>query len=241
MRAERRELVLGGRQFGYELRRSARRTFALLVDGEGVRVNAPLCAPLGDIEGFVLQHQAWLLKRVEQHAQRVKHTEFEPADGAVLPLLGETCRVRLVERQRGVRWTVDPDGAEVVCVQAGDDTRQRLVRALKARALVWFTGRVEEYCARLGVPPPDVRLSSARTRWGSCSRKSGIRLNWRLIHLRPALADYVVAHEVAHLLEMNHSPRFWSCVELLCPDWRALRGELREAGERLPRIEPGPR
>src|SRR5690554_2723692 len=80
--------------------------------------------------------------------------------------------------------------------------------------------RVVEYCRRLGCAPVPVRLTSARTRWGSCSARSGIRLHWRLIHVAPGLLDYVVAHEVAHLAEMNHSPRFWRIVEALYPDWR---------------------
>jgi predicted metal-dependent hydrolase len=84
-----------------------------------------------------------------------------------------------------------------------------------------------------------VRLSSARTRWGSCSARSGIRLHWRLIHCPPALIDYVVAHEVAHLVEMNHSPRFWAVVGSLYPDWSAARLRLHEAARTLPLIEAG--
>ena len=83
---------------------------------------------------------------------------------------------------------------------------------------------------------PAVRLSNARTRWGSCSSRSGIRLHWRLVHLSPALIDYVVAHEVAHLVEMNHSPRFWAVVERLYPDWREARAALRRAAATLPVI-----
>lgn len=112
-----------------------------------------------------------------------------------------------------------------------------LRRALQARALDWHCERVQALCARLGRPPPPVRLTNARTRWGSCSSRSGIRLHWRLLHLPPALIDYVVAHEVAHLVEMNHSPRFWAVVETLCPDWRRARRQLRAAGQALPLIQ----
>jgi predicted metal-dependent hydrolase len=112
-----------------------------------------------------------------------------------------------------------------------------LVHALKLRALPWFRGRVEDYCQRLALAAPAVRLSSARTRWGSCSTTSGIRLHWRLIHLPAALIDYVAAHEVAHLVEMNHSPRFWNVVGRLYPDWRAARQALREAAPMLPVID----
>jgi len=86
------------------------------------------------------------------------------------------------------------------------------------------------------LPVPPVRLSNARTRWGSCSSLSGIRLHWRLVHLPPELIDYVVAHEVAHLREMNHSPRFWAVVESVCPAWRTGRARLRQAAASLPVI-----
>ena len=201
-----------------------------------MRVNAPATAPLREVESFVRQHEAWLLERMERHAQLARVVRFEAVDGAVLPLLGEPCRLRLVERVRGVEWSGDVDGMALLKLPSSGDVAKRLVTALKARALARFAGRVEEYCLRLGVAVPAVRLSSARTRWGSCSSASGIRLHWRLIHLRPDLSDYVVAHEVAHLLEMNHSPRFWSVVEVLCPQWRTLRAELHHAGRVLPLI-----
>jgi predicted metal-dependent hydrolase len=236
---ESRCIALDGRELGYLLRRSQRRTFSLHVDERGVRVNAPAAAALREIEGFVRQHEAWLLERLERHAQLARVVGFEPADGAVLPLLGEPCRLRLVERARRVEWSADVDGVVLLKLPSSGDVARRLVTALKARALARFAGRVEEYCLRLGVPVPAVRLSSARTRWGSCSTASGIRLHWRLIHLRPELSDYVVAHEVAHLVEMNHSPRFWSVVQALCPHWRALRAELRESGHKLPVIASG--
>lgn len=236
---ESRCIALEGRELDYLLRRSHRRTFSLHVDERGVRVNAPVAAPLGEIEGFMRQHEAWLVERLERHAQLAHRVRFEPVDGATLPVLGRPCRLRLVAGVRRSEWSGDVDGAELLKLPSSGDVPKRLVAALKARAMTRFTGRVEEYCLRLGVPMPAVRVSSARTRWGSCSSSSGIRLHWRLIHLRPELSDYVVAHEVAHLVEMNHSPRFWSVVQALCPGWRMLRAELREAGRELPVIDTG--
>ncbi|NCV71165.1 MAG: M48 family peptidase, partial [Betaproteobacteria bacterium] len=75
--------------------------------------------------------------------------------------------------------------------------------------------------------PARWQLSSARTRWGSCNAKSVIRLNWRLIHKDPMLIDYVVVHELAHLKELNHSPRFWAIVESVLPDYRERKRLLR--------------
>ena len=97
---------------------------------------------------------------------------------------------------------------------------------LKEQALALVAARVPAYASRVGRADPDVRLSNARSEWGSCNARGVIRLNWRLVQLPPALADYVVAHEVAHIVELNHSARFWSLVETLLPGHAALRRQL---------------
>lgn len=221
-----------GTRVALTLRRSSRRSFALQVDHRGARVAAPLQASLHDIDRFVRNHGQWLLDRLRARAAAAPQP-FDVADGALLPMLGRSLRLRVVEGRRA-QWRLAGDGVEELALPAASDLTRSLVRALQLRALAWYRNRVEEYCLRIGRPVPSVRLSSARTRWGSCSSASGIRLHWRLIHLPPALIDYVVAHEVAHLVEMNHSPRFWAVVERLYPDWRAARTELRAAGGRLP-------
>jgi predicted metal-dependent hydrolase len=109
-----------------------------------------------------------------------------------------------------------------------------LEKALREKARLVFTERLARYAPQLGVAMPPLRLSAARTRWGSCSHHGGIALNWRLILMPLPVVDYVVSHELAHLREMNHSPRFWSVVEQLCPDWRARRLELRELARQIP-------
>lgn len=236
---EHRSIGLEGREVAYLLRRSARRTLALQLDSNGVRVSVPASAAVADVERFIRSHARWLLERLDA-APRLAPTHIEITDGCMLPLLGGEFRVRTDAGVCRPVWRCDGDGVEVLCLAAGRDPAEQLVRALRARALTWFGGRVEEFCHRLGRALPAVRLSSARTRWGSCSSRSGIRLHWRLIHLRPGLIDYVVAHEVAHLVEMNHSPAFWRVVEALYPDWRTARVALRSAGRDLPLFGVGP-
>lgn len=98
------------------------------------------------------------------------------------------------------------------------------------QAVTCFNKRVEWYANMLGVPAPSVRLSRAKTRWGSCNSHGVIRLNWRLIQMPIHLVDYVVAHELAHLIEMNHSPVFWHLVKSIFPDYQAARLELKTFG-----------
>lgn len=228
-------LLVEGTRVDLVLRRSARRSFALQVDHRGARVSVPLRTPLGEVERFVHSHGSWLLERLRARAQAPRAQLLAVGEGVSVPLFGRALVLRLVP-VRAARWRGAADGGEELLLPAGVDPQRALVRALRARALAWYRGRVEEYCHRLGVPVPPVSLSSAATRWGSCSTRSGIRLHWRLIHLEPALIDYVVAHEVAHLAEMNHSPRFWAAVERLYPDWRAARAALRRAAATLPVI-----
>lgn len=228
-------IEINGSEVALVLRHSARRSFALQVDHRGARVAVPHGTPLAAVERFVRGHGDWLLRKLDHRQRAMAATRFVPEDGARFPLLGRTARVRTGVVGRSVRWCVGADGIEELHLP-GAGSSAAMLRALRNRAIAWFRGRVEEYCLRLGQSAPRVGLSSARTRWGSCSRHGGIRLNWRLVHLEPALIDYVVAHEVAHLLEMNHSPRFWSVVEGLYPNWQEARRQLRAQGAELPLI-----
>ena len=236
---ERREIRLEGRALAYVLRRSARRTFGLQIDDRGVRVAVPHRARDEDVERFIHGHARWLIDKLAARAEGALPEPFELRDGATLPLLGEACRLRLGGAERSPHWRGAVDGVEELVIGGAGDPRAALVRALRKRALPWFAERLSEYCFRLGRPVPPLHLSSARTRWGSCSALSGIRLHWRLIHLPPELIDYVVAHEVAHLVEMNHSPRFWAVVGELYPDWKTARVRLRAAARTLPVIAAG--
>ena len=224
-----------GRRIALTLRRSARRSFALQVDHRGARVSVPVRAPLDDVEAFVRGHAVWLLDRLARAHNHPQVPVLQPVDGLELPFFGRRLRLRLGGAGR-TQWRWAADGVEELCLPARADAVRALQRAVQIRALDWYRGRVEAYCQRLALPVPVVRLSSARTRWGSCSTRSGIRLHWRLVHLSPDLIDYVVAHEVAHLREMNHSPRFWAVVESVYPDWRAARARLRDAARTLPVI-----
>jgi predicted metal-dependent hydrolase len=227
------EINLDGERLSLTLRRSARRTLALFVDPRGVRVAAPFDVPLREIERFVRTHGDWLRARLDAH---VPPATLVASAGAVFPVLGEPVRLLAHCGGRQARWQQEgSSGAQALHLPKAASAAA-LTRALAVRALVWHRERVAEYCQRLALKVPPVHLTSARTRWGSCSRLSGIRLHWRLIHLPSALINYVVAHEVAHLVEMNHSAKFWAVVARLYPDWQNARRQLRAAAASLPVI-----
>lgn len=228
-----RHIQLGTRIVDYRLIRSSRRTLGMTIDHRGLRVGATPRTSLADIERFLRHNAAWVLKKLDEWHGHGQARHLAVCDGARLPVLGEECVVRVEPGANRVRWA----GHTLILQTRPDaDLRQLARRALRNRVLGIFQERVAHYAAQLHRPMPRVALSNAQTRWGSCSEKTGIRLSWRLIHAPPRLLDYVVAHEIAHLVEMNHSPRFWAVVERLCPDYRAARDELRRLAATCPQL-----
>jgi predicted metal-dependent hydrolase len=228
-----RHIVLAGRIVAYVLRRDRRR-LTLRIDERGLAVGAPRAVPLVAVETFIAAHGDWVVEKLDElAAQPARHLPIH--DGARLPVLGGETRVRVVAGANRGYWRGDGAGAELwLAARPAADLSALARRALRRRAFDHFAPRIAAAAALLGRTAPALALSSARTRWGSCSVQSGIRLNWRLIHLAPELIDYVIAHEAAHLVEMNHGPRFWATVDALCPDWRARRDALKRAGAALP-------
>jgi len=227
---EQHRLQLAGQIIGYTLKRSARRkSVGLRVDRHGLSVAAPLRASLGDIEAILARHADWINAKL---ASRPVEPETEPlTDGSVLQLLGQplqlvllpaaTPRISLQEQQLWLSLPHPHDRERIA---------HALERWLRQQARHHFLSRLQTLAPQMEVKPAKLLLSGARTRWGSCNSKGEIRLNWRLVQAPPHLIDYVIIHELAHLHEMNHSPRFWGHVAKLYPDYRAARAELRHNG-----------
>lgn len=224
-------LALEGRLVSYTIKRSARRrAISILVDEEGLRVGAPWEATHGSIERLLKRHAEWVLRKLEEWQVRRAPARLW-ADGETLMLLGKPFTLALAPAESAVR--IDGERLVVGTAACGASIARHVQEWLHAQALACFGERVEHYRRLLGVrPPPQVHLSSARTRWGSCHVSGRIHLNWRLIQMPAHLLDYVVAHEVAHLIEMNHSKAFWRTVGKLVPDYAARRKELRRDGHR---------
>ncbi|MEW6165652.1 MAG: SprT family zinc-dependent metalloprotease [Pseudomonadota bacterium] len=229
-----RHVILNGRIVDYALRRDRRR-LVLRIDERGLRVGAPRGLALADIDAFIATHADWVLEKLDAFARRTRPRHVSLHDGARLPVLDHDVVVRVTAGANRGFWRHDEGGHELwLAARPAADLAALARRALQRRALEHFSPRVADAAARLGRPAPRLALSSARMRWGSCSAAGGIRLNWRLIHLPSRLGDYVVAHEAAHLVEMNHGARFWQLVGELCPDWNLRRDELQRLGAELP-------
>ena len=186
-----------------------------------------------EIESYVLRQHDWLTRawcKMQARAPRV-----EPArDPDTLLYLGHT--LRLVVRPARLAEICRRGGTLYLHAEPGADphalARDWLIQRAE-RLLAWRLGRIAR---RLGRAPSRFALSDARTQWGSCTRRGHIRLNWRLVQAPLALIDYVAAHELVHLVHLDHSPRFWAQVAELCPDALARRAELRRMGDSLFRM-----
>ncbi len=221
-----RSIELGERTVAYVLRRARRRTIGLSIDHNGLRVGAPERATLREVESLILQHGEWIGRKLDEWRTRRPPQALCIVDGVQLPLLGSPLSIRLALGANRCVWNLQARTL-TLCLRAPAAAPRVLEKALREKARTLFVERLAHYAPRLGVDLPPLALSAARTRWGSCSRRSGIRLNWRLIHFPPTVIDYVVVHELAHLLEMNHSARFWSIVGQLYPDYHSARQELK--------------
>lgn len=228
---EPRRIALGDRIVPYLLRRGRRRTIGLSIDHRGLRVGAPRRTSLAEVEALLRRHAEWVVSKLDEWRTRRRPEPLALAEGTRLQCFGSELELRLARGAGRAVWGL---GTLTLLLRAGQAPGALLEKALRERAREHFAARLAALAPVLGVEPPALALSSARTRWGSCSTRSGIRLNWRLVHFPEPIIDYVVIHELAHLRHMDHSPRFWALVERACPDYRVLRAELQRLAAHIP-------
>jgi len=221
---------------GYRLRRARRRSIGLAIDDGGLRVAAPGHVPIAEIEAFIGEKARWVLQKLAERRAAPRPPVVNWNDGCMITLLGAPVRIELLPGRCGI--SLQNGRLGIGLAPRGDPAalRKRGIAWLKDEARALLGTRLARYAASLGAPTPALTLSNARTQWGVCREDGQVRLNWRLIHLPLHLIDYVVAHELAHLREMNHSARFWAVVGGLYPEYKTARRELRESSHSLPTL-----
>ena len=244
-----REALMGSTLVAYQFRRARRRNIGFLVGPEGLTVTAPKWVPLYEIDAAVKSKAAWILRKLHETSerrQRLESARIDWKDGALFPYLGEQAIVVLDPRHAfdevGAVLHTDATtlpGMTRMTLHLGlphtasaEQVRDAVQAWLMKQARLLFEQRLDHYAPQLGVRWTRLALSSAGTRWGTAHSDGSIRLNWRLIHFRLPVIDYVVAHELSHLRVMDHSPRFWDTVRTVVPDYAELRGQLKD--EALP-------
>ncbi|HYD81924.1 MAG TPA: SprT family zinc-dependent metalloprotease [Paucimonas sp.] len=239
--AGKRRVVVNEIALDYVLTRAKRRSIGFLIDDDGLHIRAPKWVTIGDIESAIREKQRWIFAKLNERRERSARRlqpQMQWRDGGTLPYLGADITLRIANhRSTGIAF--EADTRELTVCLPVDATEQQL----KDRVQAWlqqeakrvFAERLPVYAEKLGVRYRAFALSSAVTQWGSCTADGKIRLNWRLIHFTLPLIDYVIAHELSHLREMNHSPRFWATVQSIFPEFQSARKALRDqAPETLP-------
>lgn len=251
-----RQSRLGDALVAYEFKRSKRRTIGFSVGPEGLVVSSPKWVPLREVEAALLERADWIVRKLaetRQQRDRLESARIEWRDGTTIPFLGEQVIVVLDPRHQfgGVGAELVPgsrtgsnhptlEGIPHIALHVAlphtatpEQIRDAVQAWLMRQAKRLFTERLNHFAPLLGVQWQKLSLSSAGTRWGSASSNGSIRLNWRLVHFKLSVIDYVVAHELSHLRVMDHSPRFWETVRAVVPDYASLRSKLKD--ESLPR------
>lgn len=231
-----RRVLLGERVVEFRFERRRRRTIGLRIDERGLRVAAPPRAPWREIEGFLREKARWILEKLDEQAAAGTPITLFGENGECLPLFGREVVLVLHAGRKKVGLDENRLNLTLREPHRRGAVRKLLIEWLKSCARAHFATRAAHYAARLGLGAPPVAISGARTRWGACTSDGRIRFTWRLAMLDPELGDYVVAHEVAHLVELNHSERFWALVEWLYPHWREARERIERAALALPRL-----
>ncbi|MFS4436684.1 M48 family metallopeptidase [Paracoccaceae bacterium GXU_MW_L88] len=201
--------------------RARRITLRLTADGRA-RVTVPSRMPFKDAERFVAAHEGWLREKMAGRPEIRR-----PEVGGTQLYLGEEWPIA----QAAVRSSVIADGQMIL--PQSQMLGPAMERLLKREARRIFAARCDHYAEALGRPYKSIRLGDPKSRWGSCSHDGKLMFNWRLIMAPVAVRDYVCAHEVAHLIEMNHSPDFWKIVAKLRPDYKNERNWLKRSGATL--------
>ena len=232
-----RTVILSGEKLEYTLIQSSRRDVLLQALPEaGIRVYAPKYMRLRDVDA-VVRERAGELTRMQRdvEARLAENRRAHPViDGSAILIEGRRCALRLHEGSRRT-GRLAGDEYHLTLPEPDDDAavRAAIKSTLSAMALKRIRERLDFYIPRVGRAPGRVAIRDQKSRWGSCSAKGNVNFNWKLIMAPPQALDYVVIHELCHLYEFNHSPRFWALVERQQPDYEVWKKWLKTHTEDL--------
>ncbi|MCK5096428.1 MAG: M48 family metallopeptidase [Candidatus Pacebacteria bacterium] len=218
-----------------KLVRTKRKTVALQIsDRAEVVIRAPRWVSVNYILSFVSKHADWIEKRKKEiNKKQVRTKKF--VDGEEFLFLGEKYVLfrTLQGPSLGRARSVVLEGGVLYLPESIDDPKSAFEKWYKKKAKEYITRRVKEFARENNFEYNNIRITSARTRWGSCSGKKNLSFSWRLILAPQKVVDYVIVHELAHLRHMNHSKLFWHQVEQLCPAYKEYKRWLRDKAENL--------
>jgi len=216
----------------YTVIRSRRKTIAVEITKEGgVLVRAPLKLARREVLAFVHQNRDWITRKLAQaRVLQQGRTSSRFLEGETFFFLGEQHRLRY---EAGGEYLRTQDGEFLLGADLSPRAGDLFRTWYRARAREILEDRVEHFALRMGLTCRSVRITDAKERWGSCNAAGSLNFAWRLVMAPPPVIDYVIVHELAHLVEMNHSRRFWERLGRVLPDYAKRRKWLRENEQRL--------
>lgn len=229
--------LANGDTIPYHLERRARRTVGLKITNDGLVVHAPKYILEFQLKKLLQEKSRWIINKLDARKKNyVPPVDWQ--DGEMLPLLGSQITLFVLHNTKNKQPQFNHDSLTIATPAADDQAviQRKVIQWYKKQAFVDFSRRLEILATKLGVPTPPLKLSNAQSRWGSCSSRGDIRLNWRLLQAPPHIVNYVICHELAHLKEMNHSAQFWAVVASIYPNYKAAEKELKQLSPQLHRM-----
>ncbi len=208
----------------YRLRRTARRTIGLRVTREGLAVSSPRWTPEAEIERLILERRQWILDTLAAAEARFREFVDLRPNGHIV---WRGVRLPIRVSKSGYDAVTFCNASCEVASRTGDVPITTLEAEMLRIARALLPARARMLAERGGIAIRDVTVGTAQTLWGTCSADGRLRLNRRLMMLPPELADHIIAHELAHRIEFNHSKRFWAALARLDPRWRQHHEEVR--------------
>lgn len=223
------EIKLGQKTVTYIIRESQRaRRLSLKIDPEnGLQVVIPAGSPVPNVESILREKQRWILRNLREIEDNQPNAR-DYTNGEMFLYLGENYPLEVIHTKRVKHTTVGKQGGVLrVRLKGGVDPKAQATEVRWAlegwyrhQAKVYIAARSAELAAVMGLEFQKITIKGQRTRWGSCSSQGNLNFNWRLMMAPPAAIDYVIIHELCHLVELNHSKRFWALVEAQCPAYK---------------------
>jgi predicted metal-dependent hydrolase len=225
-----------GETISYLLERRSRRTVGLKITADGLVVHAPKRIFEFQLHQILQEKSNWILNKLQaREANQIEKVNW--VDGEHLLYLGQDIQLKLTsDVKKSIRFE---NTALVIHAPEGNINAvcsRMVLMWYKKQAFLDFSRRLEILSAKLGVPTPPLTLSNAQSRWGSCNSRGEVRLSWRLLQAPPNIINYVICHELAHLKQMNHSPKFYAVLESLFPNYKVAEKELKILSPQLHRM-----
>ncbi|MBZ9570605.1 M48 family metallopeptidase [Methanobrevibacter sp. TMH8] len=218
----------------YKLTRSKRKTIAIRVNEDSsLEVKAPLYLSREKINNFVNSKEKWIAKNTKEISEKYQlKKEFNVNFNDYIILRGKKAYIRPIkgnnasyDEEKGIFYIPE--------IATTDQIKELIIEFYKLISKSYIPSRIRYFSKKMNVTPTAIRITSAKTRWGSCSGKNSVNFSWKLIMADDKTIDYVIIHELAHIKQHNHSNKFWNIVESMMPDYKEQKEELKILGEKL--------